>query len=237
MFRLVVLLISFVTLSCSVQAQVRVAIPLHVKGTNLPPVIEAGFGDIYKAIDQDVTLEYLTVARAFELVKQGHIDALGYFTELSSFENNNLFKVPEPLTDVQLFVACYRGQWCTLNSNGSYVFVGEELFTERFCQARGLDCISVADERTAFKTVQSGLADGYILERVNVGVGECYSHMGVELRPIEGQHFELYHYVDIELASKANLIAESIRRAKQTAKYIHGYSHCEQDIAWEKPFH
>ena len=235
MFRVIFLLLSLAVMQCSALAQIRIAVPAHAKSTNLPPLIEAGFSDIYKAIDQDVIIEYLPVARAYEMAQQGRIDALGYYTELSAFESKNLFKIPESLTDVRLFVACHKEQKCSLSNTDKYVYVGEELFTEGYCKSRGLDCLPVTDERTALKTVNSGLADGYILERVNVGVGRCYSQIGMELRPITGQHFELYHYVSVELASQAQKIADSIKRAKQTTKYIQGYSHCEKDIAWERP--
>ena len=237
MIRVVLLVLSLASMQCSALAQVRIAIPEHVRGTNLTPLIEAGFGDIYKAIDQDVIIEYVPVSRAFEMVKRGQLDAFGYFTELSPIENASLFKVPEALTDIRLFMGCSDGKTCTLSARNQYVVVGEELFTQRFCASRGLDCVAVIDDRIAIKTVRAGLADGYLLERINVGVGKCLSDQGIQLRPIANQHFDVFHYVDLELASQAETLAGAIRNAKLKASGRKGYTSCDQDILWSEPLY
>lgn len=214
---------------------VRVSLPEHLENSSYRQQVENSLEDLYFSAGHQVQFLYIPQTRAFKMLAQRKLDAIGYVSPQNPVPDIDLVRVSESLTEMQLFVACEIGKDCDVNKDTRFAFIKGSPTAERECSTKALNCMSVASHVAAQKALHDGLVNGYLLERSKHLEQRCFTHLGMTLRPIGQSQTPVYHYMRKEYGSVAKELAGKLRALKDTKEILGGWSSCQSEIDWQRP--
>ena len=195
-----------------------IGLPESVRTEQHKPQLERAFVSIYNDLEEDIEFAYLPINRMMMMMDNHQLDAIAYKLNTQFSRAKDLVKVPEPITQLSLFLECIDELTCNLDKRGRFAVVDDAIYITQLCERENLQCLALNNINLARKALKDGIVDALISQRTPHIEERCLETDGISVHPILNTTINIYHYLAAEHRDLAEPLAEKVRQYKRSLK-------------------
>lgn len=177
--------------------------------------VENVFNLLYEGIEEEVFFVYLPFHRMIRMMQDDQIDAVAYQFNFETDETLGMIRVPEPLTQLRLYLGCLKENRCTFDANLKFVVTADALYANQICKQNALQCLVLKTPEHAHKAVKESMVDAFIMERSPYIAEPCLQDIGFKVYAIANTEINIYHFIAQANSDIAQPLAERLKKLKR----------------------
>ena len=181
--------------------------------------LENAFNLLYSGIEEEVSFVYLPFNRMMRMMQEEQLDAVAYQLNFQVANTLGMMRVPEPLTQLTLYLGCLQENHCTFDKGLRFVVNAGSQYTNQTCERLSLNCLVQRTPEFAHKALKEGIVDAYIMQRTPDITEPCLLEIGIKAYPIANTEINIYHFIKRSHSNIAQQLAERLKKRKQKVQY------------------
>lgn len=152
------------------------------------------------------------------MMREEQLDAVAYQLNFQASDTLGMIRVPEPVSQFKLYAGCLKRNSCYLNKNLKFVVVNDSLYAKQICEQFLLQCLLLSTPALAYKALNEGIVDAYIMQQSPHLAAPCLQGIGIEVHPIANTQINIYHFISKPHSNIAQPLAERLKQLKRDFK-------------------